>query len=61
VIQICGLLPGEGGFGIEVTDMERPLDIMGDARPGHRGGPNAAGSPAVWYAIDAKTRLAVDE
>ena len=61
VIQICGLLLGEGGFGIEVADVERPLDVMRDSRPGHGSGPNAARSPAVRHAIDTKTRLAVDE
>jgi hypothetical protein len=61
VIQISRLLLGEGGFGIEVADMERSLDVMRDAGPGHGGGPNAAGNPAVRHAIDAETRLAVDE
>ncbi len=60
MIEVRGLFLGESRFGVEIADVKGPLNIVLEARSGHRGDPNRTGcaanildtGPGAAFAID---------
>ena len=60
MVQIVGLLLGNGGFGVEVTDVEGALDVMLETRPSQGKDIHHAGRPADPLRAETCTGMAVD-
>ena len=61
MVQVVGLLLGDGGLAIEVAHVEGPLNVMFEARPGQGQHIDDPGRPADALGPQARTRFAIDD